>query len=135
MRFVLLLPLIALPLAFAAPVPKVEPKPIASYSAEELAKLPFVDADELPKEWVGRGEGPKTVIVALAVSLPKINYETGEPIVPLFALKNRTDRGIGLGMRLVFTGDELELWNSAGVEIRDTASGKVAGPQASLSQV
>lgn len=128
MRVVLLLPLSALPLALAAPVPKAEPKPVASYSAEELARLPFVDADEIPKEWLGRGEGPKTGVVSLAVTLPKFSYEIGEPVVPLFALKNRTDREIGLGMRLVFTGDEVELWNSAAVEIRDTGTGKVVGP-------
>lgn len=134
MRFVVLPLLAVVPLTLAAPVPKFEPKLPPSYTAEELAKLPFVDADQLPKELVGRGDGPKPGTVALAVTLPKINYATGEPVVPLFALQNRTDRAIGLGIRLDFTGDELELWNSAAVEIRDTGTGKVVGPYRTQTQ-
>lgn len=134
MRVVPLLLLAVAPVA-AAPVPKSEPKPVASYSAEELAKLPFVDADELPKEWVGRGEGPKPGVVALAVTLPKATFAVGEPVVPLFALKNRTDREISLGARLDFTGDGLESRNSAAVELRDAGTGKAVGPDASKAEV
>ena len=105
MRAMPLLLLVALPVLVAAPVPKSRPTAITSYTADQLAKLPFVDADEIPDEWQGKGSGPKSGLVLLAVTLPKAVYDLGEPVEPLFALRNRIDKPLGLGFLLDFSGE------------------------------
>ncbi len=128
MRVVPFLLLVAVPFLVAAPVPKSRPSVVTSYSADELAKLPFVDADKIPDEWKGQGSGPKSGLLAFAVTLPKAVYDLGEPVEPLFALRNRTDKSLGLGFLLDFTGGEPHPWNDATLEIRDASTKKLVGP-------
>lgn len=124
----LFLPALVIPFALAAPVPMSTVAPVESYSDDALAKLPFMDADDRPKEFRGRGDGPKAGQVALAVSLPRTTFALGEPVEPLFVLRNRTDRSLGFSSLLDFTGDRPHTWNAAGIEVRDAKTGKVVGP-------
>ena len=128
MRAVSLLLLVAVPFLVAAPVPKGRPTAVPSYSAGELAKLPFVDADEIPEEWQGKGSGPKSGLLSFAVTLSKAVYDLGEPVEPLFALRNRTDKPLGLGFLLDFSGEAPHPWNDADIEIRDANTKKIVGP-------
>ena len=128
MRAVPILLLVAVPFLVAAPVPKSRPAAVTSYSADELTKLPFVDADEIPDEWKGQGSGPKSGLLSFAVTLPKAVYDLGEPVEPLFALRNRTDKSLGLDFLLDFTGGEPHSWNDADIEIRDAKTKKLVAP-------
>jgi hypothetical protein len=91
----------ALTTAAAAPVPAATPARAfgdrAVLTAADLAKLdysaPVTDAEALRQH-------PNLNGAAVALHLPKLRFHTGEPIPAYFVVRNRSDKPLGLDMRL-----------------------------------
>ena len=125
MRAMPLLLLVAVPFLVAAPVPKSRPTAVTSYSADELAKLPFVDPVRVPDDQES-SEARKAKSVAVAVHLPRTRFEEGDPIPVLFVLKNRADKPHGLWMGFDFAGRTA--YGSSSIDVRNTATDTVSSP-------
>lgn len=119
-RFALLIPVLVLSVVLAAPVPKPNPLTEPSLSAATLAKLPFVNADTPDEDHADHFPRPKQL--ALAVHVPRPRVRHGEPVIALFAVKNRTAHPLGLDMRLDLSGLHPALMNSCDIEVRNTES-------------
>lgn len=121
----LVLPFVVLPWLAAAPVPK-GPLPFGpALTADQLATLPFVDADPQAKDGES-SEARNARSVAVAVHLPRARYEEGDPIPALFAVKNRADKPHGLWMRLDFASRTAHV--AAEIEVRNTATDARSSP-------
>ncbi len=133
-RAVLLVPVVVLAAALAAPVPKRNPLAQPVLTSEALAKLPFVDADR-PADGDEAAGYPKPGTVGLAVYLHRDEFLAGDPIPALFAVKNRTARPLGLDMALDLSGRQPDLSNSCDITVRNHKTGEAVGPGGSRANV